>query len=233
MFKNDSLELPESYYGFVFITYFPNGKISVNQTTRFKHLKYFGSGRKVTDAIKHFKKVNLIKKIVKICRNQKQLDAWERIFIKQLDATNPLIGYNIEKGGKGRGRWSEQSKIKLSNSRKGKFKLSDERKAVLLKSSLDANLGIKRTTEHLKSLNDGYEKYLKNNNGHLKGINNPMYGKNHSEEMKKKIGLYHKGKILSDKTKKKMSASKKGKPKSIEHRLSLKNAWIKRKENGN
>jgi group I intron endonuclease len=53
------------------------------------------------------------------------------------------------------------------------------------------------------------------------GENNPMYGKNHSEETKTKISDAHKGKTLSDDTINKISeaqkgnTNKKGKPKTV------------------
>ena len=47
--------------------------------------------------------------------------------------------------------------------------------------------------------------------GAVCGENNPMYGKTHSEEIRKKISELHKGKKLTEKHKKKISESIKGK----------------------
>ena len=44
---------------------------------------------------------------------------------------------------------------------------------------------------------------------HNKGENNPMYGKHHSDEAKKKLREANKGKKLSEETRKKMSEAKK------------------------
>jgi len=44
----------------------------------------------------------------------------------------------------------------------------------------------------------------------IKGENNYFYGKKHSDKTKRKIGSYHKNKIISDETKRKMSESRKG-----------------------
>lgn len=44
------------------------------------------------------------------------------------------------------------------------------------------------------------------------GAENPMFGKNHSDEVKRKISNSKKGKTLSEEAKRKMSEAKKGKP---------------------
>lgn len=55
----------------------------------------------------------------------------------------------------------------------------------------------------------------------LKGENNGMYGKKHSEEAKKKMRECHKGKKLSEEHKKKIGAALKGQPKSAETRRKI------------
>ncbi len=51
---------------------------------------------------------------------------------------------------------------------------------------------------------------LSRNHADVRGENHPLYGKNHSDEAKAKIGKSLKGKIISKKTKAKMSRSKLG-----------------------
>ena len=86
--------------------------------------------------------------------------------------------------------------------------------------------------KHKKKLSEAKkEKYA--------GENNPMYGKKHSdetrrkmsdakknmsEETRKKISVGHKGKHYSEEHKKKISEAKKGKPKSEEHKKKLSKA---------
>ena len=47
------------------------------------------------------------------------------------------------------------------------------------------------------------------------------------------LHISKKGKKLSDETKKKLSEMRKGKPKSEEHKLKMKLAWIERKKKMN
>lgn len=51
----------------------------------------------------------------------------------------------------------------------------------------------------------------------VSGKNNPMYGKRYTEEEKKKIGEYSKGRIVSEETKQKISNALKNKKKTKEH----------------
>jgi len=62
------------------------------------------------------------------------------------------------------------------------------------------------------------------------GIDNPMYGKHHSEESRKKMSLSHKGFKASEETKRKMSLAQKGKHLSEEIKIRLRE---KRKLNRN
>lgn len=62
----------------------------------------------------------------------------------------------------------------------------------------------------------------------LKGEKNPMYGKHHSEETKRKIAESEKGKKMSEEAKRKISDSNKGKhfgPSSEEWKRNISKAW--------
>jgi hypothetical protein len=123
----------------------------------------------------------------------------------------------IGKSNKGKVR-SEQTRKRLSESHKGKI-MSEENKAKLIK----ANKGRVVSDETKKKMSKCQA-----------GKNNPMYGKHHSEETKKRISEKNKGKqngkIISDEAKRKMSLSHKGKKLSEEHKINIgKNSTIKRK----
>lgn len=64
-----------------------------------------------------------------------------------------------------------------------------------------------------------------------RGEGNPMWGRNHTIEARKKISIAHKGTVASAETRAKMSLASKGKKKSPEHRAKLAavlklNRWI-------
>ena len=94
---------------------------------------------------------------------------------------------------------SEETKLKMSESRKGKT-LSEEHKL--------------KISESLKGHTHSEETKLKMSES-SKVENNPFYGKTLSEEHKLKISESLKGHTHSEEAKQKMSESLKGKPKSI------------------
>lgn len=56
---------------------------------------------------------------------------------------------------------------------------------------------------------------------HMVGILNPMWGRKHTAEAKKKVSEANKGRIPSLEVRRKMSLASKGKPKSKEHRENI------------
>ena len=61
-----------------------------------------------------------------------------------------------------------------------------------------------------KKLSEETKRKVSINHFDFSGKNNPMFGRTHSEEAKKKISLKNKGKLHSEEAKKKMSIAKKG-----------------------
>lgn len=60
-----------------------------------------GSGRLLKEALKEFGKDNFTIELIQECEDKKSLDILERYWVKELDARNPEVGYNIAKGGNG------------------------------------------------------------------------------------------------------------------------------------
>lgn len=149
--------IPNKYYGFIYKTIFPNGKIYVGQTTKRVDRKYLGSGTKVKDFIDSKGEEGIKREILIFCKNQKILNKFEEVFITNLDCLNKNRGYNILPGA-------------MSDFNPMKNPISVEK---LIKFVL-ANHPF-RGKRHS-------EKYKKNMSRVLKerefsGINNPMFGK--------------------------------------------------------
>ena len=107
-------------------------------------------------------------------------------------------------------KFSEESKRKISDALCGK-KLSEEHKRNIgdAHRGHTYNLGKKHSAETKRKIGDA-----------SRGRQSPMLGRKLSEEHKKKIGVGNHGKILSDKTKRKMSEAQRGNTNSLGHRHS-------------
>lgn len=202
--------------GFIYLTTNTvNGKIYVGQH-EVRNLKfndsYIGSGgRRFQNALKKYGRKNFKRKILKLCYSINQLNAWEILFIKKLNATDPKIGYNQLPGPI---TLLNPSKLPEVNKIKSK-KLSGENNPMYgRRGKLHPNYGKKRTKEQIAK---------------LQGKNNPMFGKpspfrgrHHTEEarrilsekakkrLKNKENNYWYGKHLSEEAKKKISKMNSG-----------------------
>lgn len=181
------------------ITNLINGKIYVGQDINDNN-NYYGSGNLIVSAIKKYGKKNFIKETLEKCSNTKELDEKEIFWIKELNATNRKIGYNICEGGKSyrtmKGEnnpfygkhHTEETKEKIREKRKLQ-KMSDEQKQKLREKWLtDANPGKNKSPETIEKLKDAAKKLNRI------GENNPIYGKKHKEETKKHWSEVRKGK---------------------------------------
>ena len=134
--------------------------------------------------MKKYGRKNFKRKILKLCYSINQLNAWETLFIKKLNATDPKIGYNQLPGPI---TLLNPSKLPEVNKIKSK-KLSGENNPMYgRRGKLHPNYGKKRTKEQIAK---------------LQGKNNPMFGKpspfrgrHHTEEARR---------ILSEKAKKRL-----------------------------
>ena len=109
--------------------------------------------------------------------NQKEVE-----LISEYNSTNQNKGYNIELGGSGQGKHSLETRIKISQAKKG-FKFSEESK--------------KKMSESQRAIN-------------RKGENNPLYGTHRSKETKRKISEKATGRKHSNEAKQKMSKQRAG-----------------------
>jgi group I intron endonuclease len=71
-----------------------NNKIYVGKDSK-NNPTYLGSGKLLKEAITEYGKENFVKEVLEICNSTELLDEREKYWIKELDALNPRIGYNI------------------------------------------------------------------------------------------------------------------------------------------
>lgn len=153
-------------YGYIYKTVNNiNGKFYIGKHKYPKYEidpSYYGSGKRLKEAIKKYGKENFSRELICICETSNIANDLEKFWIKKLDATNRLIGYNLSKGGdanvpyecllegakkrKGR-KHPEDVKRKMSESMKGK-KFTKEHK-----DNLSKNHRLKTT--HIKYFKDG------------------------------------------------------------------------------
>lgn len=133
----------------------------------------------------------------------------EQYYIDKHDVTNRNYGYNLlPTAGNNLGyRHTDESKLKMSNNRKGK-KLSEE------------------TKKRMKIAATKKDKSIYLNPERIMKLSKANTGKKLSEETKEKMSISQTGRKHSNKTKKKMSESGKGKVFSEETKKKISNALI-------
>lgn len=179
------LEIPKEYYGFIYKTIFPNGMIYVGYTTKRVDVPYYGSGTAVYPFIRKFKKKNLQREILRFVYNDKQINIWERIYVKKFKANQKNIGYNIQNGGVGKGKNVSETKKNIGNSNKRWYKENgtETRKGVNNGMFGKKRLDYKSPFTGQKHSDKSKSKISKK----VKGKKNPMYGKTHSPEARERI----------------------------------------------
>ena len=154
------------------------------------------------------------------------LDVWERDMIALYDCISPK-GYNLTEGGGGC-KCSEETRLKMSNARKGihlseetRLKMSNIRKGIHLSEETKIKIGNAQ-----KGIPRSEETKIKISNA-LKGVKRKPY----SEETKHKMSEshkghpgYNKGVAMSEETKIKMSNAHKGKHFSEETKYKISEA---------
>lgn len=165
--------------GYIYVTTNKvNGKIYVGmhrvQTDEIDN-KYFGSGKVLRKAIEKYGKENFTCDIIEWCDSDEELSTREIYWIKQLNAMDKNIGYNMNEGGIGGWKIDVAGK---NNPMYGVHRYGED----------NPNFGNKRSDSSKKKQSDS----IAASGGHY-GKNNPMYGRKHSDEAKIKMSKIHKG----------------------------------------
>jgi group I intron endonuclease len=96
-----------------------NGMIYVGQHWTSADDRYLGSGIWFLRAVKKYGKENFKRETLEFC-TKNNIDEKEEYWVKKTQARDPKIGYNILKGGRN-GYKKDETRIKISNSNKGKI----------------------------------------------------------------------------------------------------------------
>ena len=187
-----------------------NGKLYVGQTHTDKK-NYLGSGKLMHIAIKKYNKRNFKRINLSKCFSQEELDEQEIFWIDALNTLSPN-GYNIENGGNGIGKLSEEQKRQVSKVHKGKIPWNQG-----LTKETDARILSRKHSEETKEKISAGNKNKYVSEETRKKISESRKGKKLSKEARQNISEGHKGLIpwnkgkkLSKETKMKMSEAQKG-----------------------
>lgn len=163
-----------SYTVYMHIT--PSGKMYIGITGR-NPLKRWGSngsgykGQAFSNAIKKYGWDNMEHKILYTNLSKEEAEKKEIELIARYNTTNSNYGYNVENGGSSVGKFSEETKAKISKSKIG---------------SVPWNKGVPRTDEEKRKMSLSHI-------GKTVGEKNGNYGKHFSEEHRRKISEAKKG----------------------------------------
>ena len=183
------------------ITNLINNKFYVGQDIK-NNPKYFGSGKLINSAIRKYGKENFKKEILEYCIDEKHMDEREIFWIKELNATDRKIAYNICEGGrtfrtmKGEnnaifGKHHSEETKKIIREKRKLQKMSQEQKDILReKWKGEENPGKNKSKETIEKIKIALSKIDRT------GINSSMSGKTHSEETKKHWSEIRKGKYV-------------------------------------
>lgn len=186
------------YYGIVYkATNKINGKSYIGQTTQsLDRRKRSHISRALNNmdgayfhrALNKYGKINFKWCVIKNCYSLDDLNKFEIKFIREYDTFNN--GYNLDLGGKGSigFRHSEETKRKMSLSKRGKR---------------NPNYGRVFSEEHRVKLSIAGKNRIQ-----LKGKESLNYGRKLSDDHRKRISISNKGRVCSEETKNKISETR-------------------------
>ena len=110
-----------------------NGKIYVGQhKTQIIDDGYVGSGKLIRRSIEKYGAENFIREVLEVVYSREEAGVREEFWIRELDATNPAIGYNITQYAWGGQPHTDESRTKISTAHTGRV-LSEETKQKMRK----------------------------------------------------------------------------------------------------
>lgn len=163
-----------------------NHKVYIGQTWRsLKERGDSGCGYKrclyLGNAIKKYGWEKFSYQLLTVAHTQEAADYWEQYFIEKYNSIDPKFGYNLRNGGS-KGKLSEETKRKISQSRLGRFR--NEENPFFGGKHTEVNKRQMSLTRKGRIVSEETKRRLSISKS---GNKNPNYGKHHSEETKSKI----------------------------------------------
>jgi group I intron endonuclease len=185
-----------------------NGKIYIGKDKN-NNPTYLGSGKILKLAIKKYGKENFTKETLEECLTEEVWLLREKYWIKHFDSIS--TGYNIAEGGQGGDTISNNPNRDVIVNNHSKWMVENN------------------PTRGRKKSGDEIEKWKKSFGDKSKGVNNPNYGKHHSEETKSKIREKALGRTVSEETRQKISRANSGKDGYWKDKENIKHSeWMKK-----
>ena len=175
-----------------------NNKIYIGMHSTYNlNDNYLGSGHALESAIKKYGRNNFKKDIIHFCYSIDELIEWETLIVDNTFVSR-LDTYNIRLGGGNKGKVSEETKLKISNTTKGRIgrKLTPEQlekhklnmkivmnnpstkmKCSIAKKGKSHNHTIESKAKISYAQKNLTKEQLKNKSESKKGNKNPMFGK--------------------------------------------------------
>ena len=162
-----------------------NGKFYIGQDLH-NNPEYLGSGLILHNSIRKYGISNFVKEIIEICDSKEHLNEREKYWIDKLNSKNRNIGYNIADGGSGGKTWQNYTDPEM-------IRLTRDKRS---KSTSERN---KRQGGFMKDRDKQREACIKGNKARTES------GYSHSQETRDKIGDAHRGKEVSEESRKNIS----------------------------
>lgn len=179
-------------YYTVFITFnLISGKYYIGKhQTKYINDKYIGSGRALVNSVKIYGKDNFVKEVLYVFNNELDMNYKEKELVDE-NTVNDVLSYNIGLGGEGgpmfkNKKHSNKTKVKMSNSLKGKIYTEERRSKISL----------------------AHKKRYINGSGHITKYSGIRKGSTHTLETIEKIREARKKQTFSQETIEKMRKSR-------------------------
>lgn len=202
-------------YGYIYLTTNKiTGKQYVGQHTKSEFdTKYKGSGVAITKAFKKYGEDNFECHIIDTATTQDELNDKEYVYVELYQTLTPN-GYNLMEGGGCKGRPSNESKQKISETLTGKY--TGEKNGMYGKHHTDktkqklseAGKGRKLSDETKQKMSESQKKRCEDPDERRK-LSEARKGKTLTEEHKRKIGDANKGRKHTQEELQKMSEASK------------------------